>query len=165
MYKIVPATKSHIYEMERLVKSCLDSNLVAYDREFYEWIFETEAVEAFVALSEDGESPPRMVGCVVGIAQQDAKAVRFGHVQLICVDSAHRRNGIATTLMHKIEQWFHVFGAQYAALHARKRDRAAMQFYCKLDYSNSKVVKRYYRNKQDAILFKKPLHQIEKKDK
>jgi len=75
-----------------------------------------------------------------------------GHITSLAVARSHRRLGVASRLMAATHRAMaEVFGAQYASLHVRVSNSAALRLYCgSLGYRVQDVETGYYANGEDA---------------
>jgi peptide alpha-N-acetyltransferase len=102
----------------------------------------------------------RIVGYVLAKMNDDSGAggdsggapLVHGHITSLAVARSHRRLGVASRLMAATHRAMEeVFGAQYASLHVRVSNRAALRLYCgTLGYRVQDVEQGYYANGEDA---------------
>ena len=85
--------------------------------------------------------------------------VPHGHVTSLAVARTHRRLGIAAALMGAAHDAMRdVFGAQYASLHVRVGNAAAVALYtATLGYTVHDVEAKYYADGEDAYDMRKEL--------
>ena len=110
----------------------------------------------------EDQSTGRIVGYVLAKMNDDSGAggggegggapVVHGHITSLAVARSHRRLGVASRLMAATHRAMEeVFGAQYASLHVRVSNRAALRLYCgTLGYRVQDVESGYYANGEDA---------------
>lgn len=167
------ATRADIKDIDKANRAMLPEN---YSLEFYESFFAMKDCCNFVIDADDRnvvvsdgnkrETSP-IAGYVLCCAEFDQKGQRIAHIYSIAVYERYRKRGFGTALLEAVESEMkrrHPLLA-YIKLHVRKNtNSAALLFYCKNGYNNSKVVKGYYegaaggrRKKEDALLMKKPL--------
>jgi len=82
-----------------------------------------------------------------------------GHVVTLDVDTAARRSGVGSTLMHSLDERFRKAGCTSSMLEVAVNNKAALAFYKKHNYSVLKVLRRYYPNGLDGFLMGKQLRQ------
>ncbi len=80
-----------------------------------------------------------------------------GHIYSIAVHPMFRKKGVGTALMEVIIRSFMNARAHEVYLECRKSNLIAQRFYKKLGFSPVGVIKSYYTNGEDAIIFKKDL--------
>lgn len=87
-----------------------------------------------------------------GGAESGGAPIVHGHITSLAVSRSHRRLGVASRLMRATHAAMEdVFGAQYASLHVRVSNRAALRLYCgTLGYRVQDVEQAYYANGEDA---------------
>jgi len=80
-----------------------------------------------------------------------------GHLMLLGVDPAHRRKGVAKSLMRWHEAAALTAGIGTIYLEARAGNSAAREFYRALGYQEVQYVRGYYANREDGVRFGKDL--------
>ena len=106
----------------------------------------------FVAVSTGtgGMKTERVIGFVGGAIRDG-----HGHVSGIAVDKEHRMKGVGTRLLKAVGAEFLANGLNRITLEVRKSNRGAIRFYEKQGYKRSYVVKRYYADGEDALVYEK----------
>ncbi|NOZ82328.1 MAG: ribosomal protein S18-alanine N-acetyltransferase [Euryarchaeota archaeon] len=118
-----------------------------YTPEFIMNIYEAHGDTFFVA---------ELGGRVVGYAA--ARIISFrGHVIVIAVHPGFRRLGIGMALMLVLEHELRKRHALEVWLEVRASNTGAMDFYRRLGYVEKSVLKRYYSDGEDAVVFTKVL--------
>jgi ribosomal-protein-alanine acetyltransferase len=100
--------------------------------------------------SFDGKG--RVIGFVGGAIRS-----RHGHISGIAVDKKYRMKGIGKSLLRTVEHDFLANGHGKVTLEVRKSNRDAIRFYKKQGYKRSYIVKGYYADGEDAIVYEKKL--------
>ncbi len=95
-------------------------------------------------------------GRVVGYAA--ARVISFrGHIIVIAVHPSFRRLGIGMALMLVLENELRRRRALEAWLEVRASNTGAMRFYRRLGYVEKSVLRGYYSDGEDAVVFSKML--------
>ena len=105
-----------------------------------------------VAMSADTGFENKVIGFVGG-------AIRggHGHISGIAVDKEYRMKGIGKDLLKTLEHEFIAKGFDKVTLEVRKSNRGAIGFYEKQGYKWSYIVKGYYADGEDAIVYEKKI--------
>jgi len=98
-----------------------------------------------------------LAGKVAGYILGYVKPNKSGSIKTLAVDSNFRRRGIGRKLVNFIIQRLKEKSVKEVFLHTRRKNRAASSFYKKLGFRIIKIVKKYYRNGDDAYLMKREL--------
>jgi ribosomal-protein-alanine N-acetyltransferase len=147
-YDLRPLMVSQLDELFRLDQRCfLDGE--AYSRETLEYLLTSPESVSYRAVTQAGS----MVGFVVGVVEPD----HTGHVTTIGVAPEHRRRGMASRLMAKVEDGFRRRGARIVRLEVRAINIAAQQLYFDLDYTVTQRLPSYYSNGGDGLLMVKAI--------
>jgi len=89
------------------------------------------------------------------IAQVEVEEnTEFGHIITINVAPKHRRQGIATKLLHKIESLLKQKGITQCRLEVREDNKHAIKLYQKLEYLTVGILENYYGKKHGLYLKK-----------
>jgi len=106
----------------------------------------------FVAVSTVSNSQDRdsVIGFVGGAIRSG-----HGHISGIAVDKEYRTQGIGKSLLKTVEREFLANKHEKVTLEVRISNRGAIGFYEKQGYNQSYIVKRYYANGEDAIVYEK----------
>lgn len=94
----------------------------------------------------------RVIGFVGGAIRSG-----HGHISGIAVDKGYRTKGIGKTLLRTVEHDFLANGHEKVTLEVRKSNRDAIRFYEQQGYKQLYIVKRYYADGEDAIVYEKKL--------
>jgi ribosomal protein S18 acetylase RimI-like enzyme len=82
-----------------------------------------------------GSSSPLKVACLwVGNAIDQVRSDRHAHIFLLYVKPEHRRQGIGTALMHRVENWAAARGDRQISLQVFESNTAALNLYHRLGY-------------------------------
>ena len=122
------------------------SDIVDLFRSFKKYFF---VAISTVSNSEDGDS---VIGFVGGAIRSG-----HGHISGIAVDKKYRTQGIGKSLLKKVERDFLANKLEKVTLEVRISNRGAIGFYEKQGYNRSYIVKRYYADGEDAIVYEKKL--------
>ncbi len=78
---------------------------------------------------------PAPIGCLwVGNAIDQVRGDRHAHIFLLYVKPSHRRRGIGTGLMHRVEHWASARGDRSIGLQVFQSNAAALNLYHQLGY-------------------------------
>ena len=114
---------------------------------FKEYFFTAVFVEV------SGEvSKTKVIGFVGGVIR-----MRHGHISGIAVDEEYRKKGIGGRLLNTVEKEFLAEGFDKVTLEVQKSNTNAIRFYEKQGYKWAYIVKGYYANGEDAIVYEKKL--------
>jgi ribosomal protein S18 acetylase RimI-like enzyme len=80
-----------------------------------------------------------------------------GHISGIAVDREYRMKGVGKWLLKVVSAEFLADGFDRVTLEVRKSATGAITFYEKLGYKRSYIVKRYYADGEDAIVYEKKI--------
>jgi ribosomal-protein-alanine N-acetyltransferase len=135
-------------------KKCLPEN---YPGGFFVDLFERYPKSFLV--SEDIESN-EVVGYIMcrierGLSNYGFKLTRKGHVVSVAVLHEHRNKGIGRDLVSKGIEAMQEYGAAEIVLEVRESNQPAITLYKSLGFSNSKVLRGYYSDGEDAYLMSK----------
>lgn len=97
-----------------------------------------------------------IVGFVAGSVKENCGELR-GHISGIAVDAAFRRRGIATALLKRCEEAFRREGFKRISLEVRLSNSAARRLYEKFGFKPAFVVRRYYADGEDALVYEKAI--------
>lgn len=124
-----------------------------YPEYFFREIYDRYSKAFYVAEVEKevvGYIMCRMEG---GISHYGLKWVRRGHIVSISVLPEYRRKGLATKLIKEsMQALITEYNAKEVILEVRVNNIAAIKLYENLDFNRVRVLKRYYRNGEDAQL-------------
>jgi len=104
------------------------------------------------------EEDRQMTGfAIVNWAQQDKQT--HAYIQTLEVAPAHRKRGIATELLHRLESSARTAGATSINLHVAESNTPAIYIYKAHGYQPRDKEEDYYAPGIDALVFAKPLLQ------
>jgi ribosomal-protein-alanine N-acetyltransferase len=102
------------------------------------------------------ESGTELAGfCILHVERSRRRDI--GYIVTLDVAPAHRRQGLATRLMHAVEQMAIADGCKSLVLHVHTQNRSAILFYERLGFNYSDTVPAFYGEDLDALLLHKPL--------
>ena len=117
-------------------------------------------------------TPERVLRCVrdpminVAVAGRSGRLSGFGimqyyeneaHLLLLAVQESQRRKGVGSALISWLEATALTAGIGAIYLDARAQNEAARAFYRKLGYQEVRVVRRFYRGREDGVRIAKDL--------
>lgn len=105
--------------------------------------------EGFIVTAREEE----VIAFVAGIVSAPGK----GRVLMLAVREEFRNRGIGTALMAEFERRCRARGLRSVELEVRKSNRAAMDFYKRLDYSVRYLLPRFYTDGEDGYKMWKAL--------
>ncbi|XP_020816922.1 N-alpha-acetyltransferase daf-31-like [Drosophila serrata] len=147
------ANPEDILSMQHCNLLCLAEN---YLMKYYLCIATTWPQLCYVAENEEG----RVVGyCLAKIMEPDPSDGRNGRIISLAVKRSYRRLGLAGKLMDQVAMaMVECFNAQYASLHVRKSNRAALNLYTNsLQFKFQELKVGYYRDGEDAYYMRRDL--------
>ena len=103
--------------------------------------------------------PEGVVGYICG-SIEIRRGVELGHIISIAVDPSYRRKGIGRRLMEEVIEFYKRRGISVIYLECRVSNKVAQRFYEKLGFRKECIIKGYYENGEDAIVYKKDLSKI-----
>lgn len=86
---------------------------------------------------------------------EDTGSEIYGHLLNIAAAPTHRKQGIGSMLLQRVEFECMVHGCRAMQLEVRPSNKHAQQFYSRNSYSQVFVLSQYYNNGEDAILMMK----------
>jgi ribosomal-protein-alanine N-acetyltransferase len=102
------------------------------------------------------ESNAELAGfCILHVERSRRRDI--GYIVTLDVAPTHRRQGLATQLMHAVEQMAIADGCKSLALHAHTENTSALHFYERLGFAYSDAIPAFYSEGLDALLLHKPL--------
>lgn len=145
------ATISDLMQMQHSNLTCLPEN---YHMKYYLYHALTWPESLYVCEDREGH----IVGYVLSKMEENAPPDDpHGHITSVAVLRSHRKLGIATKLMDQAHRDMEdSYNANYASLHVRKSNTAAIHLYQNvLGYKTEKVEEKYYADDEDALNMKK----------
>ncbi len=103
----------------------------------------------FTITEECGE---KIIGYVVGRTMGN-----LGEILRLCVEPGFRKRGVAKNLLNKAIERFKKEGVELVYLEVEKSNLPAISLYEKLGFKRDRLVKRFYRNGEDAIYMRKEI--------
>ena len=91
-----------------------------------------------------------IIGYVCGAIEK--RDCIYGHIYSIAVHPNHRRKGVGKALMMRAIEIFKTHGARKIILECRVSNMAAIRFYRKLGFRMAGIIRRYYRDGEDALV-------------
>ena len=106
----------------------------------------------FVAVYTDtaDKDKSRVIGFAGGAIRSG-----HGHISGIAVDKEYRMKGVGKRLLKVVSAEFLADSLDRVTLEVRKSDTDAIRFYEKQGYKRLYIVKRYYADGEDAIVYEK----------
>jgi len=148
---IRPAKIDDLEEIKRLENLSFQ---YSYTREFLLYLL--KYCELFFVAELETKGNIKIVGYVCGKIERACRGI-VGHVFSIAVDPKYRRRGIGKMLMEKIIDGFKKLCVTYVYLECRISNVAAQRFYESLGFLRVGIVRKYYQNGEDAVIYKKDL--------
>jgi ribosomal-protein-alanine N-acetyltransferase len=92
-----------------------------------------------------------------GLSNYGFRLTKKGHIVSVAVLHEYRKNGVGYDLVSKSLEAMRDYGAAEIVLEVRESNIAAIALYKKLTFENSKTLKGYYSDGEDAYLMSKRL--------
>lgn len=92
-----------------------------------------------------------------GLSNYGFRLTKKGHIVSVAVLHEYRKNGVGYDLVSKSLEAMRDYGASEFVLEVRESNIAAIALYKKLGFENSKTLKGYYSDGEDAYLMSKRL--------
>ncbi len=115
-------------------------------RDFKKYFF---VAVSTVSNSKDGDS---VIGFVGGAIRSG-----HGHISGIAVDKEYRTQGNGKSLLNTVERYFLAKKLEKVTLEVRISNRGARRFYEKQGYKRAYIVRRYYADGEDAVVYAKEM--------
>jgi ribosomal-protein-alanine N-acetyltransferase len=147
-YDVRPLTISQLDECWRLDQRCFVDG-EAYSRETFDYLLTASESVSYRAVTTAGA----MAGFVIGLVEPD----HTGHITTIGIAPEHRRRGIASSLMQKVENGFRRRNVRLVRLEVRAANVPAQKLYLNLGYTVTQSLPRYYSNGGDGLLMVKSI--------
>jgi ribosomal-protein-alanine N-acetyltransferase len=147
-YDVRPLTIAQLDECWRLDQRCFVDG-EAYSRETFDYLLTASESVSYRAVTAAGA----MAGFVIGLVEPD----HTGHITTIGIAPEHRRRGIASLLMHKVESGFRRRSVRMVRLEVRSANVPAQKLYLNLGYAVTQNLPRYYSNGGDGLLMIKSI--------
>jgi ribosomal protein S18 acetylase RimI-like enzyme len=148
IYDVRPLTVSQLDECWRLDQRCFVDG-EAYSRETFDYLLTATESVSYRAVTAAGA----MAGFVIGLVEPD----HTGHITTIGIAPEHRRRGIASLLMRKVEHGFGRRNVRLVRLEVRSANVPAQKLYLNLGYAVTQNLPRYYSNGGDGLLMIKSI--------
>jgi len=148
-YDLRPLTISQLDECWDLDQRCFVDG-EAYSRDTFEYLLTAPESIAYRVVMLNSV----MAGFVIGLLEPD----HTGHITTIGIAPEHRRRGLASCLMERVEDAFRHRDARLMRLEVRSNNLPAQKLYSSLGYSVTQRLPRYYSNGGDGLLMVKPLN-------
>lgn len=148
-YDLRPLTVSQLDECWELDQRCfIDGE--AYSRDTFEYLLTAPDSISYRVVMQNSV----MAGFVIGLLEPD----HTGHITTIGIAPEHRRRGLASCLMERVEDAFRRRDARLVRLEVRSNNLSAQRLYSSLGYSITQRLPKYYSNGGDGLLMVKPLN-------
>jgi ribosomal-protein-alanine N-acetyltransferase len=141
-----PARTEDAPEMDAINRRNLPENYP-----LYEWKLALGSSPISFVAKDDNN---KMVGYCLSVITNFTHGIECT-VASIAVDKEYRRKGIAEGLMRKSLEAMESLGATSITLVVRISNASALKLYHKLGFTKSKLLTKYYQDKEDAYLMKK----------
>ncbi len=156
-FRVDEIVEDEIPQVIRINESVLPENYPYY---FYEMLYRNYP-KAFLVAKVGG----KIVGYVMSRVEHSLHMSGFlpgfikkGHIVSIAILPDYRRKGIGTELMRRaMESLKNVYGCKEVYLEVRVSNRPAIEFYHKLGFRIDHVIKRYYKDGEDAYVMVREL--------
>lgn len=130
---------------------------VAYTRGELRWYLSLPGAECMVAeltkrTPRNSRAQRKIVGFVVSVSRES-----YGHIVTMDVLEAHRRKGVASALLRRMESKMRRGGIREVCLETATNNEAAIAFWKKHGYRSHGVLPNYYPNRVDAYVMSKRL--------
>ncbi|MHC1611278.1 MAG: GNAT family N-acetyltransferase [Candidatus Methanospirareceae archaeon] len=149
-FRIRKAVESDLQEIIRLWKQNIKTINTPSDIADF---FHQSPNYFFVAVCTSGTSKKtdeKLIGFVGGAIRSG-----HGHISGIAVDKEYRNRRVGEKLIKAVERKFIDDAFETVTLEVRRSNRVAMRFYEKQGYKPSYIVKGYYADGEDAVVYAK----------
>ena len=146
--KIETATITLLNKFYEIEEQCFDQE--AFTKRQISYLLTDYNTIALMAKTESD-----IAGFIIAQVEVEENT-EFGHIITINVARRHRRQGIATKLLHKIENLLKQKGITQCRLEVREDNKHAIKLYQKLGYQTVGILENYY-GKKHGIYLKKIL--------
>jgi [ribosomal protein S18]-alanine N-acetyltransferase len=137
--------------LHRLDQSCFAPG-ISYSKTTLHYFLTIASADCVVAL--DG-------GKIAGFILSEENPP-LGHIMTLDVSEAHRRQGVGSALLHKLESNLALRGVRTILLETAIENEAAVAFWQRHGYRIEAVLKRYYLSRLDAYEMRKLLSDLTK---
>ena len=120
---------------------------IAYSKRALRWFLRLPSAGCLVA-----ETEGRLTGFILA-----EHVGTVGHLITIDVLEAHRRRGVGTALLSRVEREFTARGVREIELETATDNHAAVAFWHRHGYRTVRVLRGYYPGHLDAFFMRKPL--------
>ena len=146
--KIEPATLTLLDKFYEIEEQCFDQE--AFTKRQISYLLTDYNTIALMAKTDSD-----IAGFIIAQVEVEENT-EFGHIITINVAPKLRRQGIATKLLHKIENLLKQKGITQCRLEVREDNKHAIKLYQKLGYQTVGILENYY-GKKNGIYLKKIL--------
>lgn len=122
--ELIPGTSYQLVKNLKNTFEIIDTKLYAYNKKCVPATQEPEAIAIHYVIKKDGE-------IIAGICA-DIYTWKVMYLELLYVDEAHRNKGLATMLLHKVEEEAKTLGV--TLVHSDTYDFQGKDFYLKRGY-------------------------------
>ena len=156
-YRVEEISEDDLPYVIRINEAVLPENYPFY---FYEMLYRNYP-KAFLVAKVGG----MVVGYVMSRVEHSLQMsgflpsfVKKGHIVSIAILPEYRRRGIGTALMNRVmDSLKNIYDCKEVYLEVRVSNRAAIEFYKKLGFRIDHVIKRYYKDGEDAYVMVRKL--------
>lgn len=148
-FRLRKAVESDLQEIIRIWKRNIKTINTAAD--IADFFYSSEKY-FFVAVSTLASTERRIIGFVGGAVRSG-----HGHISGIAIDREYRKSKVGEGLLNALEDEFLTDAFEKVTLEVRVRNRGAIRFYEKQGYKPSHIVKRYYADGEDALVYEKKI--------
>jgi ribosomal-protein-alanine acetyltransferase len=147
-YDLRPLTIAQLDECWELDQRCFVDG-EAYSRDTFEYLLSAPESISYRVVMQNSV----MAGFVIGLLEPD----HTGHITTIGIAPEHRRRGLASCLMERVESAFRYRDARLVRLEVRSTNTSAQKLYASLGYSITQRLPKYYSNGGDGLLMVKAI--------
>jgi ribosomal-protein-alanine N-acetyltransferase len=153
-YKTREFTIKDLDEVVTINKKCLPEN---YPSGFFIDIYERFPKSFLVSeIIKSKEVIGYIMGRIErGLSNYGFRLTKKGHIVSVAVLHEYRKNGVGYDLVSKSLKAMGDYGASEFVLEVRESNTPAIALYKKLNFENSKTLKGYYSDGEDAYLMSK----------
>ena len=144
--KIEPATLTLLDKFYEIEEQCFDQE--AFTKRQISYLLTDYNTIALMAKTDSD-----IAGFIIAQVEVEENT-EFGHIITINVAPKLRRQGIATKLLHKIENLLKQKGITQCRLEVREDNKHAIKLYQKLGYQTVGILENYYGKKHGLYLKK-----------
>lgn len=151
-FRLRKAVESDLQEIIRLWKQNIKTINTASDIADFFYSSKDYFFVAVSTLTTLASTDEKLIGFVGGAIRRG-----HGHISGIAVDKEYRKRKVGEGLIKALEHKFSTDALETVTLEVRKSNRSAMRFYEKQGYNPSYIVKGYYADGEDALVYAKKI--------